>query len=232
MARASVASSSGYVDVDVRRGGIFRASPVTVLQAGRDRRMSKSGLADGRGDGLGREGDRGCFGPWLSGGHGLPRDLAPLLGSAFFTSPLHDMIPFLRTSPRQAPVLSRRSLSTATAALLGRLSLPVSPQTPTAGVYNGKWINGGGPLITSTNPSTGEVLGTVSSASLADVENTVVAAREAYKLWRHVAPPKRGEVLRQMRFALAEKMDDLGDLVSLEMGKIRSEGKGQCSRAP
>lgn len=39
--------------------------------------------------------------------------------------------------------------------------------------------------------------------------------------------PKRGEVIRQMRGALSAKVGELGDLVTLEMGKIKSEGKGE-----
>lgn len=39
--------------------------------------------------------------------------------------------------------------------------------------------------------------------------------------------PRRGEVIRQMREALASKVGELGDLVTLEMGKIKSEGKGE-----
>lgn len=39
--------------------------------------------------------------------------------------------------------------------------------------------------------------------------------------------PKRGEVVRQIREALETKVSELGDLVSLEMGKIKSEGKGE-----
>lgn len=39
--------------------------------------------------------------------------------------------------------------------------------------------------------------------------------------------PKRGEVVRQIREALEAKVSELGDLVSLEMGKIKSEGKGE-----
>lgn len=39
--------------------------------------------------------------------------------------------------------------------------------------------------------------------------------------------PKRGEVIRQIREALEAKVSELGDLVSLEMGKIKSEGKGE-----
>lgn len=39
--------------------------------------------------------------------------------------------------------------------------------------------------------------------------------------------PKRGEVIRQIREAMDSKVNELGDLVSLEMGKIKSEGKGE-----
>jgi aldehyde dehydrogenase family 7 protein A1 len=39
--------------------------------------------------------------------------------------------------------------------------------------------------------------------------------------------PKRGEVIRQIREVLSSKVNELGDLVTLEMGKIKSEGKGE-----
>lgn len=39
--------------------------------------------------------------------------------------------------------------------------------------------------------------------------------------------PKRGEIIRQIREAMDAKVGELGDLVSLEMGKIKSEGKGE-----
>lgn len=50
---------------------------------------------------------------------------------------------------------------------------------------------------------------------------------EAYKVLRKLPAPKRGEIVRQFREELANKVDALGDLVSLEMGKIKSEGKGE-----
>ena len=77
------------------------------------------------------------------------------------------------------------------------------------------------------NPATGEILGTVRQASPADTASTLVLARAAYRHWRNVPAPHRGEVLRQIRGALEANIDDLGLLVSLEMGKIRSEGKGE-----
>ena len=51
---------------------------------------------------------------------------------------------------------------------------------------------------------------------------------EAIKvMWRETPAPKRGEIVRQMRDALNDKLEPLGALVSLEMGKILPEGKGE-----
>jgi len=51
--------------------------------------------------------------------------------------------------------------------------------------------------------------------------------REAYVYFRSIPAPRRGEIIRQIREALAAKRDELGALVSLEMGKIRTEGVGE-----
>ncbi|KAM0755055.1 succinate-semialdehyde dehydrogenase [Meredithblackwellia eburnea MCA 4105] len=136
----------------------------------------------------------------------------------------------LRISSRRlsTPSLrSKRHLSSSTVGVLSRLSLPTDPKTPTSGVFTGRSWRARGELTTSINPATGDVLGTVQQASLEDVEETIANARLAYQEWRHVPPPKRGEVVRQIRSALAERIQDLGDLVTLEMGKIRTEGKGE-----
>ncbi|GAA5882085.1 hypothetical protein JCM1840_007547 [Sporobolomyces johnsonii] len=126
--------------------------------------------------------------------------------------------------PLHAPLASR-SLSTRAASVLSSLQLSTSG-SPIPGVFNSRWT-GSGPLQQSNNPATGEVLGQVQTASPEDVEATLVASRAAYRSWRHIAPPKRGEVLRQIRNALQDNIDDLGKLVSLEMGKVLSEGKGE-----
>ncbi len=62
---------------------------------------------------------------------------------------------------------------------------------------------------------------------LDDYEQIVAKAQEAYKKWRIVPAPKRGEVVRQIGEALREKKEELGYLVSLEMGKIYEEGLGE-----
>ncbi len=81
--------------------------------------------------------------------------------------------------------------------------------------------------IHSTNPATGEPLPTVQTASVADYDRVVTRASRAFLSWRMVPPPRRGEVVRQIGEALRAHKADLGLLVTLETGKIRSEGEGE-----
>ena len=55
----------------------------------------------------------------------------------------------------------------------------------------------------------------------------IAKSAEAARAVRNMPGPKRGEVIRQIREALNDKVGALGDLISLEMGKIKSEGKGE-----
>lgn len=130
----------------------------------------------------------------------------------------------LHRAIRSAPLLARsRALSTQARSVLTSLDLPTSGE-PIPGVlysHNKGWC-GSGPLQKSHNPATGEVLAEVRTASSDDVEDALKATRTAYEAWRWVPGPKRGEVLRQIRGALNDRIDDLGALVTLEMGKIAS----------
>ena len=81
--------------------------------------------------------------------------------------------------------------------------------------------------LRSTNPATGAALPAVQSASIADYERVVARARSAFQSWRIVPPPRRGEVVRQIGAALRARKAELGLLVTLETGKIRSEGEGE-----
>jgi aldehyde dehydrogenase (NAD+) len=81
--------------------------------------------------------------------------------------------------------------------------------------------------LTSFNPTTGAAIAAVTLASPATYDRVVDAARAAFLAWRETPPPKRGEVVRDLGQALRDKQDPLGDLVSLEMGKIRGEGRGE-----
>ncbi|XP_074185298.1 alpha-aminoadipic semialdehyde dehydrogenase [Rhinolophus sinicus] len=94
------------------------------------------------------------------------------------------------------------------------------------GVYNGSW-GGRGEVITTYCPANNEPIARVRQASVADYEETVKKAREAWRIWADIPAPKRGEIVRQIGDALRDKIQVLGNLVSLEMGKIFVEGVGE-----
>ena len=79
----------------------------------------------------------------------------------------------------------------------------------------------------SYNPTNESIIANVFEASEADYENIVTEACTAYKEWRKVPAPIRGDLVREMGNALRDKKDALGSLVSLEMGKIKEEGDGE-----
>ncbi|HET7649773.1 MAG TPA: aldehyde dehydrogenase family protein [Gammaproteobacteria bacterium] len=85
----------------------------------------------------------------------------------------------------------------------------------------------GGKVISSINPASGEVIAKVHCATEADYDQVIRDAQEAFKVWREVPAPKRGEAVRLMGEALRQHKDALGSLVSLEMGKIKPEGDGE-----
>jgi aldehyde dehydrogenase (NAD+) len=84
-----------------------------------------------------------------------------------------------------------------------------------------------GSLISSINPSTGEQIAGVYPCSPDDYQRIVKESVEAFRAWRMVPAPKRGEMVRMIGQALREKKDQLGTLVSLEVGKIKAEGDGE-----
>src|SRR5579863_6330069 len=97
-----------------------------------------------------------------------------------------------------------------------------------SGAGFGQWIaNPGGGEVTSFNPADGQSLARVTMATRSDYEQIVARAQEAFSSWRMLPAPQRGEIVRQLGNALREAKDDLGRLVTLEAGKIRSEGLGE-----
>jgi L-aminoadipate-semialdehyde dehydrogenase len=90
------------------------------------------------------------------------------------------------------------------------------------------WIGGeDGERIVSTNPATGDSLGAVTLTTDAGYEQVVTAATRAFTSWRERPAPKRGDLVRDLGSALRDLKEPLGDLVTLEMGKIRAEGHGE-----
>lgn len=84
-----------------------------------------------------------------------------------------------------------------------------------------------GDVIESYNPANGELIAKVKMATTEDYELLIKKSQEAFKTWRMVPAPKRGEVVRLIGEALRTHKDDLGRLVALEMGKIHQEGLGE-----
>jgi aldehyde dehydrogenase (NAD+) len=85
----------------------------------------------------------------------------------------------------------------------------------------------GGNSITSLNPADGSELGRVRLASVEDYERTVQQSIAVFERWRMFPAPKRGQIVRDIGDELRRFKDDLGTLVTLEMGKILAEGKGE-----
>lgn len=77
------------------------------------------------------------------------------------------------------------------------------------------------------SPTDGKYIATVHQASEADYENVVQKSQEAFKKWRKMPAPKRGEIVRQIGLKLREYKTPLGTLVSYEMGKSLQEGLGE-----
>jgi L-aminoadipate-semialdehyde dehydrogenase len=92
----------------------------------------------------------------------------------------------------------------------------------------GEWIGGADARRSvSINPATGEPIAAVQLASEDAYDRVVGAAVQAFQTWRERPAPKRGELVRDLGQALREYKEPLGDLVTLEMGKIRAEGHGE-----
>ena len=96
------------------------------------------------------------------------------------------------------------------------------------GVSTGiQWIDSSGETIDSFSPVDGKKIGSVIAADKASYETVVKKAQEAFKVWRLIPAPKRGDIVRQIGEALREYKEPLGKLVSYEMGKSLQEGYGE-----
>lgn len=121
---------------------------------------------------------------------------------------------------------SKKSPSTATVAKNIFPKLGLSAKSPNAGAFWGEW-GGSGEILEKRSPIDGSVLARVRQAAPADYDRAVAAAQRAFLEWRDVPAPKRGEVIRRYGEALRGLKSELGQLVSLEAGKIFGEGAGE-----
>ncbi len=113
--------------------------------------------------------------------------------------------------------------TTSTEALFRRLGI----EAENPGAFDGSWIETSGERFESINPATGEPLAAFKMASEDDYERVARTATRAFEEWRRWPAPKRGDVIRQLGLELRRHKEDLGALVTLEAGKIESEGLGE-----
>src|SRR5208337_1867604 len=96
------------------------------------------------------------------------------------------------------------------------------------GACGKSWIESpGGTELVSLNPATGAPIAAVRTASAECYERVVAEAQETFLRWRLEPAPKRGAIVREIGDELRRHKEALGALVSLEMGKILAEGKGE-----
>ena len=108
--------------------------------------------------------------------------------------------------------------------VLGRLGIKDLNPGATTGQ---EWLNTEGDVTSSVSPIDGEVIAKVTNATVDEYKSVIAKAEEAFSVWKSVPAPNRGEVVRQIGLALRESKEDLGFLVTLEMGKIYQEGLGE-----
>src|SRR3712207_1008564 len=98
-------------------------------------------------------------------------------------------------------------------AILARLGVPESA-----------FASGGRPAV---SPITGEVTAHLRETTPDEAKAAIGRAHEAFKAWRLVPGPRRGEFVRLLGEELRAAKEDLGRIVTLETGKIVSEGLGE-----
>src|SRR6266571_5123251 len=102
--------------------------------------------------------------------------------------------------------------------------LGIADENP--GVFCGEW-RGGGTKIDKISPIDGQRLASVRTASDEDYNRAITRAHEAFLKWRVTPGPVRGETVRRLGNALRDSKHELGQLVTLETGKIIAEGEGE-----
>jgi len=95
------------------------------------------------------------------------------------------------------------------------------------GTSTGSNFFGNGDEIASFSPVDGALIGKVTATTKTEYEEVIITAQKAFKSWRLVPAPQRGEIVRQFGNKLRNLKQPLGELVSYEMGKSLQEGLGE-----
>src|SRR6476619_2165169 len=96
----------------------------------------------------------------------------------------------------------------------------------------GEWVDSAsGDTFESFNPASGDLIGTFPRSTAEDVDRAVATAKAAYEDWRLVPAPRRGEILFRFAELVREAKDELTDLMTREMGKVKAEAGGDVQEA-
>jgi acyl-CoA reductase-like NAD-dependent aldehyde dehydrogenase len=100
-------------------------------------------------------------------------------------------------------------------------------------LIDGKWEESfTGETFESINPAdTSDIIGTVVQSGNADIDRAIKAARVAYGRWRLVPSPRKAEILFRAAEILLKRKQELGKLMTREMGKVLSEALGDVQEA-
>jgi succinate-semialdehyde dehydrogenase/glutarate-semialdehyde dehydrogenase len=108
-----------------------------------------------------------------------------------------------------------------------------SPETGTENLIrqdlyvDGRWIDGDAPAVDVHDPSSGELLASVASASGPQVAQAVAAAKRAFSHWSRMLARDRAAILRRWYELIVENADELGRIVTAEQGKPFAEARGE-----
>ena len=96
----------------------------------------------------------------------------------------------------------------------------------------GEWVDAAsGETFESVSPANGDTIGAFPRSSAEDVDRAVAAAKAAFEDWRLVPAPERAQVLYRFANLLIDQKDDLTDLMTREMGKVKAEAGGDVQEA-
>ncbi|HJO34035.1 MAG: aldehyde dehydrogenase family protein [Anaerolineales bacterium] len=110
--------------------------------------------------------------------------------------------------------------------LLSELKITESNRGACYGVDG--WLDDdSGAEVVSVNPTDGQPIASVQAAGTQSYGQVIGQATGAFAAWRERPAPQRGQLVRDLGNALREKAEPLGELIALEMGKIRVEGIGE-----
>src|SRR5690606_28851471 len=108
------------------------------------------------------------------------------------------------------------------------MSSPAYPDTQL--LIANEWVEAAsGKTIPVRNPATGQAIGTVAHAGIADLDRALAAAQSGFEVWRNASVYERAAVMRRAAALLRERAEDVARLLTQENGKPLAEARGEVN---